>query len=306
MPKSSSQQTATQIEELFNKGAHLGHKKSRLHPKAGPYVYKILNGIAIIDLTKTVEMLHNAEEFLKKHGQEGKSILVVATKRIGAHTTAELCKKHGIGYITSKWLPGLITNYETIIKNVQHLRTLKQQKESGELKQFVKHEQIKIHKKIARLEKFYGGIENMTGIPEVLLVLDIKRENNAIAEAHKKKIPVVGVVDTNANPETIDYPVLVNDDAEEVVTYMMTRLVEAYTNAYKAPSTTTPTEEKEVPSKIEEKPKKEKGSKGKEEEKKTEKTAESKKQKEENKPAEEKKKTKESIKDTKKKKPTKK
>jgi small subunit ribosomal protein S2 len=233
MTKSKEQSADQEIKKLFDLGAHMGHKKSRLHPKSASYVYTILNGISIIDLTKTVDLLHEAEAFLAQQAAADKKVLVVATKKVGSGVTAELCKKHGISYITTKWLPGLLTNFKTLINNVKKLRTLKEDRASGEWDKYVKHEQTKLTKKINRLQKFYGGLEDMHGMPDLMLILDIKKERNAVIEAQKNNIPIVAVVDTNANPDIIPYPVVANDDAPEVVEYLMTRLIEAYAEGKK-------------------------------------------------------------------------
>lgn len=222
-----------EIQELFELGSHMGHKKSRLHPKAAKYVYSIINGISIIDLTKSVTLLHEAEAFLQQQAVQDKKVLVVATKKVGSSVAAELCSSYGISYITTKWLPGLLTNFQTLIKNVQKLKTLKEEKAAGTWDKYVKHEQVKLTKRMNRLQKFYGGLEHMDRIPDFLLVLDIKKEHNAVTEAKKHKLPIVGVVDTNANPETIDYPVISNDDAPEVVSYLLKRLIGVYAEGKK-------------------------------------------------------------------------
>lgn len=253
MTKKNDQSPEKEIQTLFDLGAHMGHKKSRLHPKAAQYVYTIINGITIIDLTKTVDLLHCAEQFLHDQAAEGKKVLVVATKRTGSSVVADICQEHMIPFITTKWLPGLLTNFETLIKNVQKLKKLKEEKESGEWKQYVKHEQTQLTKKMSRLQKFYGGIEYLDKIPDVLLILDIKKENNAVIEAHKYKIPLVAMVDTNANPELVQYPVVANDDAPEVVEYFMKRLIQSYIEGKKLYSPSEKKEEKKEDKKKEEK-----------------------------------------------------
>jgi small subunit ribosomal protein S2 len=232
MTKQEENTTNQDIQTLFDLGAHMGHKKSRLHPQASKCVYKIVNGVSIIDLTKTVEDLNEAEKFLASYARQGKKLLVVVTKKVGGSFAADICKENHVAYITNKWLPGLLTNFQTLIKNVQKLKTLKKEKEAGKWDKYVKHEQVKLGKKIAKLQRFYGGIEDMDNLPDVLFVLDIKKESNAVIEAKKNKIPVVAIVDTNSNPDIVDYPVVANDDSPQVVEYLLKRLIAAYASNF--------------------------------------------------------------------------
>ncbi len=218
----------SQIKALFDADLHLGHKKNRLHPKARKFVYKIESGISIIDLTFTAKQLETVKDFLKKAGKDNQTVLFVATKKVASTFTTELCEKNGLSFITNKWLPGLLTNFETIIKNVKKLKELKEQKGSGEWEKLVKHERVKLNKNIIRLNKFYGGLINLEKRPDVLFVLDAKKEKNAIIEAKRMNIPVVAVIDTNANPEDVDYPIIANDDSPTAVEYLMTEIVNSY------------------------------------------------------------------------------
>lgn len=216
------------VRELFELGAHLGHKKNRLHPKARKYIYQIVNGVSIIDLTKTVDKLSKAKKFLAGKAQEEKNLLVVVTKKIANQQAAELCKQHGIPYITMKWLPGLLTNFETIIKNVKKLQTMREEKENGEWEKYVKHERVQLTKQITKLERFYGGLLKLTKRPDILLLIDSKKEKNALIEARKNAIPVVGVIDTNSNPDQIDFPIVVNDDSPSVLQHIIGDLINTY------------------------------------------------------------------------------
>lgn len=217
-----------EIKALFDAGLHLGHKKNRLHPKARKFVYKIESGISIIDLTYTVKQLEAAKDFLKKAAKDNKNILFVATKKVASQITTELCEKNGLSFITNKWLPGLLTNFETIIKNVKKLKELKEQKDSGQWNKLVKHERVKLNKHMNNLSKFYGGIINLEKKPDFLFVLDARKERNAIIEARKMEIPVVAVIDTNANPEDVEYPIIANDDSPAAVDYLVTEIINAY------------------------------------------------------------------------------
>lgn len=220
-----------QIKALFEAGLHLGHKKNRLHPKAKKFVYKIESGVSIIDLTLTAKQLDEAKAFLKKCAEDDKTLLIVATKKVASQFTKDLCKKHDIPFITNKWLPGLLTNFETIIKNVKKLKELKEQKTSGEWEKLVKHERIALNKQIVKLEKFYDGLVTLTAKPDVLFVLDIKKERNAVVEARKTQIPIIAVTDTNSDPSQVDYPIVANDDSPLSVQFLVSEIISVYTDA---------------------------------------------------------------------------
>lgn len=219
----------TQVEELFKLGIHLGHKSNRVHPKAKKYIYTIQNGISIIDLTKTIDQLNKAKVFISKIAQEGKILLVVTTKKVANASVSQICQKNNIPAITVKWPAGLLTNFDNIIKNVKKLKTMKEEKEKGEWNKFAKHEQLKLNKELRRLEKFYGGIVDLKKLPDVLYVIDIKKEKNAIKEAKSLKIPIVALVDTNSDPSQVDYPIIANDDSEESINYFVNQIIETYT-----------------------------------------------------------------------------
>ncbi len=218
------------VKTLFEAGAHLGHKRSRLHPKAKKYVYRIENSVSIIDLSQTAVQINRAAEYLKSLKKDGKTILVVATKKIASQYVTEQCVKHNIPHITTKWLPGLLTNFETIIKNVKKLNDMRVQKQEGVWNSLTKHERGLLSKRLARLEKLYGGIASLTQRPDALLVVDVRREANSVKEASDVSLPVVGVTDTNANPEQVDYPIVANDDSAESVQALIDILIGAYVN----------------------------------------------------------------------------
>ncbi len=220
-----------EVEELFKLGAHLGHKKSRLDPKAKKNVYKIINGTSIIDLTKTVEQLSKATDFLKNTAKESKSILVVGTKKVAATYLKDYCFENKLPYITSKWLPGLLTNFETLMNNVKKLKTLKADRDTGALEKLVKHERIELGKQISKLEKLYGGLEELSGKPDVIVIVDTKKEKNALKEAQTFNIPVVALIDTNSNPEPIAFPIVANDDSSQVVEHIMSAILGEYIGA---------------------------------------------------------------------------
>jgi small subunit ribosomal protein S2 len=250
-----------EIEKLFEAGAHLGHKKNRLHPKARKYVYKMVNGVAVIDLTITAEQLHNAKEYLKEAAKNGKKLLVVGTKRVASQFVQDYCKEKGIPHITTKWMPGLLTNFETLSKNTKKMIDYETGKADGSWDQFVKHERTKMQKDLNRLKRLYGGIEEMKKKPDVLFIVDIKREKNALKEAKQNGIPVIAITDTNTNPDTVDYPVVANDDSPTSAHYVIESILSAYavekTEEAKAtkPKTEKKTETKKEVEKVVEAPK---------------------------------------------------
>ncbi|MBI3366210.1 30S ribosomal protein S2 [Candidatus Roizmanbacteria bacterium] len=223
----------TQVEVLFKAGAHLGHKTNRIHPNAKKYIYIVENGTSIIDLTKTVPLLEQALNFIETLSKEDKTLLVVSTKRVSASFTKDICQKSGIPYVTVKWPAGLLTNFEMIMKNVKKLITMKEEKEKGEWNKFVKHEQFQLAKTLNRLERFYGGLISLTKRPDALFIIDIKKEKNAVDEALSYNIPVVAIVDTNVNPDLVQYPIPANDDSQSSIEYFITKVVETYNKGKK-------------------------------------------------------------------------
>jgi small subunit ribosomal protein S2 len=209
------------INELFDAEVHLGHKKNRVHPNAKKFIYKIESGVSIIDLTMTLNQINKVKEYLTKSAKENKTILVVATKKAASQTISSFCSKLELPYITIKWPPGLLTNFDTIIKNVEKLKELKKTKESGEWDKLPKHERVFQNKNIKKLEKFYGGIINLEKKPDILIVFDIKKEENAINEAEKTGVSIIGIIDTNSDPEKVDYPIIANDDSPRAIEFLI-------------------------------------------------------------------------------------
>lgn len=217
-----------EMEKLYKAGAHLGHKKNRLHPKARKYVYKMEQGVSIIDLTVTMKQLEGAKNYLSQAAHDEKVILVVATKKIVSQFTATLCEKYEIPYISAKWLSGLLTNFQTIIKNVNNLKKLREDRENGVWDSYVKHERVQLDKKVIRLEKFYKGLVPLLKKPDILVIIDSKKEKNALTEAIQCNIRTVAISDTNSNPDLVTYPVVANDDSPTSAQYLVEELVEAY------------------------------------------------------------------------------
>lgn len=217
-----------QIKELFDVKAHLGHKTSRTHPKAKKYIYTSQNGVSIIDLTKTLELLEKSLLFVQDLAKKNKVLLMVATKKIASAKIQDLCRKHSIPYISTKWPAGLLSNFETITKNIKKLIQMKKDRDEGAWLKFVKHDRVKLEKQLTKLEKAYGGLIQLDKLPDALFVVDIKKEKNAVKEARNIFIPILAVVDTNVDPDLVDYPIPANDDSLSSVEYIVNRVVDTY------------------------------------------------------------------------------
>ena len=216
------------IEHLFHLGAHLGHKSNRVHPRAKKYIHSIQNGVSIIDLEKTVACLNEAKKFISQAAKRQDKLLTVATKKIVAAKVAEICQKNDVLYITLKWPAGLLTNFDSICQNIKKLQQLKEEKEKGLWDKLVKHERLKLEKRLRKIEKFYQGIIGLDKLPDILFVVDIKKEKNAVEEARKLNIPIIAITDTNVNPDIVDYPIPANDDLIESVEFLVREIIECY------------------------------------------------------------------------------
>lgn len=214
-----------QVKEMFALGLHLGHKKSRVHPKARPFIHSFVNGTSIIDLSQTVKQLDLAVTYIKEQVTSGKIPLVVATKKISAKIITPLATENKIPFIANKWMSGLLTNFDSVIKNVKTMLKLQEGQTNGDWNKFVKHEQFKLKKQLLRLKRFYGGIETLVRRPDFLIILDPKHEKNALKEAKQLNIPVVAVTDTNTDPNLIQYPIIANDDSVGCIEYLFKKLL---------------------------------------------------------------------------------
>lgn len=201
------------MKALLEAGVHFGHQTRRWNPKMKKFIFTERNGIYIIDLQKTVKKIEEAYAFLKEVSAEGGEILFVGTKKQAQEAIEYEAKRCGMHYISQRWLGGLLTNYDTIRKRINRLHELNKMEEDGSMSVFPKKEIIKMKSERDKLEKFLGGIKNMDRIPDVLFVVDPKKEYIAVREAHILGIPIVGIIDTNCDPDEIDYPIPGNDDA---------------------------------------------------------------------------------------------
>ncbi|HVC36630.1 MAG TPA: 30S ribosomal protein S2 [Candidatus Dormibacteraeota bacterium] len=210
--------TDVDIKQLLEAGAHFGHKTSRWHPKMKPFIHSTREGTHIIDLTKTVEGLDKALAFLSKTTESGKQILLVGTKRQAQTIIRKLAEDCSMPYVTERWLGGMLTNWNTIGARVKYLKDLESRMASGELaNKYSKLEVQRFQEEIDQMNVVYGGIKDMNSRPGAVFIIDIVIESNAVKEATKIGIPIVGLVDTNADPSLVQYPIPANDDAIKTI-----------------------------------------------------------------------------------------
>ena len=205
------------MKQLLEAGVHFGHQTRRWDPKMAEYIFQARNGIHIIDLQKTSKKIDEAYAFIKEQAEEGKTVLFVGTKKQAQECMKEAAQMCGMYYVDQRWLGGMLTNFDTIKGRVKRLKDLEKMQEDGTFDVLPKKEVILLKKEMEKLERNLGGIKDMEELPGVMFVVDPKKERIAILEAKKLGIPVVGLVDTNCNPEEVDYPIPGNDDAIRAV-----------------------------------------------------------------------------------------
>ena len=201
------------MKQLLEAGVHFGHQTRRWDPRMAEYIFQARNGIHIIDLQKASKKIDEAYEFIKEQVEEGKTVLFVGTKKQAQECMKDAAEKSGMFYVNQRWLGGMLTNFDTIRARVQRLKDLEAMQEDGTFDVLPKKEVILLKKEMDKLEKNLGGIKEMDKLPGVIFLVDPKKERIAILEAKKLNIPVVGIVDTNCNPQELDYPIPGNDDA---------------------------------------------------------------------------------------------
>jgi len=208
------------MKQLLEAGVHFGHQTRRWDPRMAEYIFQARNGIHIIDLQKTSKKLDEAYEFVRAQAEEGKNILFVGTKKQAQECVKEAAEKCGMFYINQRWLGGTLTNFPTIRARVERLAELEVMEENGTFEVLPKKEVVLLRKEMDKLNKNLGGIKEMTALPDVMFVVDPKKEHIAILEAKKLNIPVIGLIDTNCNPNDVDYVIPGNDDAIRAVKLM--------------------------------------------------------------------------------------
>ncbi len=201
------------MKQLLEAGVHFGHQTRRWDPRMAEYIFQARNGIHIIDLQKASKKIDEAYEFIKEQVEEGKTVLFVGTKKQAQECMKDAAEKSGMYYVNQRWLGGMLTNFDTIQKRIQRLKDLETMEQDGTFDVLPKKEVILLKKEMDKLEKNLGGIKEMDKLPGVIFLVDPKKERIAILEAKKLNIPVVGIVDTNCNPQELDYPIPGNDDA---------------------------------------------------------------------------------------------
>jgi len=219
-------ETAT-IKQLLEAGAHFGHQTGRWHPRMKDYIFTKRNGIHIIDLEKTAVMLDRACDFVRRLVAEGGTIIFVGTKKQAQESVKEEAQRCGMYYVNQRWLGGMLTNFSTIQARIDYLVRLEDQQARGELGYLSKKESLKLEEEIAKLNRQMGGFKEMTSLPSALFITDATKEKIALAEAKRMGIPVIAIVDTNCNPDEIDYPIPANDDAIRAIRLICSSIADA-------------------------------------------------------------------------------
>jgi small subunit ribosomal protein S2 len=213
--------------ELLEAGVHFGHQTQRWNPKMKPYIYGARNGIYVLDLRKTTDLLDEAYAVVKEFASRGKNVLFVGTKKQASEVVAEEATRAGAYYINRRWLGGMLTNFETIRGRVNKLRELEDFMASGHAEKLPKKEIAQLNRQLGKLSKTLGGIKEMRGLPDIIFIIDQQKEEIAIAEANKLHIPVICLADTNANPDGINYIIPGNDDAIRAIKLISSKLADA-------------------------------------------------------------------------------
>lgn len=215
------------MKQLLEAGVHFGHQTRRWNPKMKKYIFTERNGIYIIDLQKTVKKVEEAYHFIREIAQDGGTVLFVGTKKQAQDSVKEEAERSGNYYVNQRWLGGTLTNFKTIQKRIQRLKNIEKMEEDGIFDVLPKKEVIALKKEQEKLEKFLGGIKEMKELPSCLFVVDPRKERIAVAEAQKLHIPIVGIVDTNCDPDEIDYVIPANDDAIRAVKLLTSKMADA-------------------------------------------------------------------------------
>ena len=214
------------MKQLLESGVHFGHQTNRWDPKMKPYIYGARSGIYIIDLQKTLVRFQEAEKVVRDMARAGKKILFVATKKQAQELIAEAATRCGMYYINQRWLGGTLTNFTTIRKSIARLHELEKMDEENQFDLLHKKEALRMRREIDKLNKFFRGIKNMKDLPDALFIVDTRKEKIAVAEGKKLGIKIIAMVDTNSNPDDVDYPIPANDDAMRSIKLFASRLAD--------------------------------------------------------------------------------
>ncbi|MBJ7899375.1 MAG: 30S ribosomal protein S2 [Cyanobacteria bacterium RI_101] len=215
------------LAELLESGVHFGHQTRRWNPRMAPYIYTARNGVHIIDLVQTAQLIEDAYEYVRKATEQGKRFLFIGTKRQAAGIIAQEAQRCGANYVNQRWLGGMLTNWETIRNRVERLKELETLESSGAIDRRPKKEAAVLRRELGKLQKYLGGIKTMRKIPDIVVVVDQRREYNAISECQKLGIPIIALLDTNCDPDAVDIPIPANDDAIRSIKLILGKLADA-------------------------------------------------------------------------------
>ncbi|MBE9167692.1 30S ribosomal protein S2 [Pleurocapsales cyanobacterium LEGE 06147] len=215
------------LAELLESGVHFGHQTRRWNPKMSPYIYTARNGVHIIDLVQTAQLLEDAYDYMRTSSEKGRKVLFVGTKRQAAGIIAQEASRCGSYYVNQRWLGGMLTNWETIKGRVERLKELEHLEETGNIDKRPKKEGAVLRRELNKLQKYLSGIKLMRKVPDIVVIVDQKREHNAIMECQKLGIPIVSILDTNCDPELVDIPIPANDDAIRSIKLIIGKLADA-------------------------------------------------------------------------------
>jgi small subunit ribosomal protein S2 len=215
------------LAQLLESGVHFGHQTRRWNPKMAPYIYTARNGVHIIDLVQTAQLMEEAYAYLRNASEQGKRVLFVGTKRQAAGIIAQEALRCGSFYVNQRWLGGMMTNWATIKTRVERLKELERRQETGALDLLPKKEAAMLRRELEKLQKYLGGIRGMRKVPDIVIIVDQRREYNAVQECQKLNIPIVSLLDTNCDPDTVDIPIPANDDAIRSIKLIVGRLADA-------------------------------------------------------------------------------
>ncbi len=215
------------LAELLESGVHFGHQTRRWNPKMDEYIYTARNGVHIIDLVQTAQLMEDAYDYMRTSSEQGKKVLFVGTKRQAAGIIAQEASRCGSYYVNQRWLGGMLTNWETIKTRINRLKELEQLEESGGLDKRPKKEASVLRRELGKLQKYLGGLKMMRRVPDIVVIVDTRREYNAIQECQKLSIPIVSLLDTNCDPDVVDMPIPANDDAIRSIKLIVSKLADA-------------------------------------------------------------------------------
>ncbi|ABY44821.1 30S ribosomal protein S2 [Bacillus mycoides] len=227
------------MKQLLEAGVHFGHQTRRWNPKMKRYIFTERNGIYIIDLQKTVKKVEEAYRTMRDIAAEGGDILFVGTKKQAQEAIKEEATRAGMYFVNQRWLGGTLTNFQTIQKRIKRLKDIERMQEDGTFEVLPKKEVVQLKKELERLEKFLGGIKDMKGLPSALFIVDPRKERIAVAEARKLHIPIIGIVDTNCDPDEIDHVIPANDDAIRAVKLLTSKMADAILETKQGEETVT-------------------------------------------------------------------